>query len=97
MLTGRGLARGRKWLRAWNFRSSNGRARACKRRPFGGSWKLRRVARATAAAAGEGTAALGLTAGTAQVGAIPVRGTSWELFYLTLPGPTLSHVLNEQR
>lgn len=78
MLTGRGLARGRKWLRAGSSRSSNGRARACKRLPSGGSWRLGTAARATAAAGGEGTAALSLTAGTAQVGVIPGRGPSWD-------------------
>lgn len=51
---------------------------------------------AAAAAAVAGTAALGLTAGTAQVGAIPGRGPSWELFYVPQPGPTRSRVLNER-
>lgn len=88
VFTGRGLARGRKWLHAGSSRSSNGRARSFQERPFGGSWRLGTAASATAAAAaGEGTAALGLTAGTAQVGAIPGEDPVGSFSTYLSPGP----------
>lgn len=96
MLIGRGLARGRKWLRAGSSWSNNGWVWTCSRGNglVGGSWRLGTAARAAAAAVA-GTAALGLTARTAQVGAVPRIGLSWELLYITQARPVLSHVLNE--
>lgn len=96
MLTGPGLGRGRNRFRAGRFSGGNGgvRASGAGDRAIGRSWRLGTAAGAAGAA---GTAALGLMAGTAQVGAIPGRGPSWELFYVPQPRSTLNLVLNERR